>query len=581
MKIRKKLLFLLTPLALCLSSCDILPALSTGYIEIHCSNGGSIKTLAEEFEEYSTGIEIVLYPKANDGYKLTSLTVNGVDILDSESFKLQSDLNYVDAKFTLIDDIDEEYNYTLSSNRLLIEDVYNAQGLPVLPSLGTVKALVVPINFSDQIAFDDNDLKAIDVAFNGEYSDKTNSYWESVASYYKKSSYNKLDLSFTICDAITSPITSKEFSRRESSEDAGGVKVILDYIYDKLTLENNDINLKNYDVNKDGYVDGLWLIYNVDDVYEVYNRNNFWAYTYWNISDTATPNVNKPQFGVYANCANIFLYQDSSLGYDAHTLIHETGHMFGLDDYYTYDDKINVSSLGGLDMMDLNIGDHNAFSKIILGWVDPKIINVKNSSVVLNSFSETGECLLISNSFDDSPFNEYYLVEFYTNTNLNYLDSTHNYGEEFYTTPYNRLYDYEGVKILHVDARLLKYLDFNEYYINNGTIKDLPSFPKYYPVYTIATSNTASYSYKYDDEGRYNLIEIVTPSNQRTYGSTFLGIDKEGNEELRGLFLEGESFSSSTQSNFFINNKLHNGSSFDYKIEVQSIQDHQATIVIK
>ena len=58
-------------------------------------------------------------------------------------------------------------------------------------------------------------------------------------------------------------------------------------------------------------------------------------------------------------------------------------------------------------------------------------------------------------------------------------------------------------------------------------------------------------------------------------------IGKKGNEELRGLFLEGESFSSSTQSNFFINNKLHNGSSFDYKIEVQSIQDHQATIVIK
>lgn len=581
MKISKKLLILFTPLAFCLSSCDILPALSTGYIEIHCSKGGTIKTLAEEFEEYSTGIEIVLYPKANDGYKLTSLTVNGVDILDSESFKLKSDLNYVDAKFTLIDDITDEYNYTLSSDRLLIEDIYNAQGLPVLPSLGTVKALVVPINFSDKTAFDRNDLNAIDVAFNGENADKTNSYWESVASYYKKSSYDKLDLSFTICDAITSPITSTEFVQRESTSDASGVKVILDYIYNKLTLENNNINLKNYDVNKDGYVDGLWLIYNIDDTYEVYNRNNFWAYTYWNVADNVTPSVNKPQFGVFANCANIFLYQDSPLGYDAHTLIHETGHMFGLDDYYTYDQNVNVSSLGGLDMMDLNIGDHNAFSKIILGWVDPKVINIKNTSITLNSFAETGECLLISNSFNDSPFNEYYLVEFYTNTNLNYLDSMHNYGADFYINPYNRLYDYEGVKILHVDARLLKYLDLNEYYINNGTIKDLPSFPKYYPVYTIATSNTASYSYKYDLQGRYNLLEIVTPSNQRTYGNKFLGIDKEGNEELRGLFLEGESFSTSTHNNFFIDNKLHNGSSFNFKIEVETIKDHRANIVIK
>lgn len=71
-------------------------------------------------------------------------------------------------------------------------------------------------------------------------------------------------------------------------------------------------------------------------------------------------------------------YQSLLTGFlpDAHTYIHETGHILGLEDYYSYaNSKENPEyPVGGLDMMDYNIGDHMAFSKYLLNWISPKEI---------------------------------------------------------------------------------------------------------------------------------------------------------------------------------------------------------------
>ena len=41
----------------------------------------------------------------------------------------------------------------MTSDRLTIKDVTNSQGLPLLPSVGTPKVLVVPINFPNYDSF--------------------------------------------------------------------------------------------------------------------------------------------------------------------------------------------------------------------------------------------------------------------------------------------------------------------------------------------------------------------------------------------------------------------------------------------
>ena len=68
-------------------------------------------------------------------------------------------------------------------------------------------------------------------------------------------------------------------------------------------------------------------------------------------------------------------YDPTGIIVDAHTFIHETGHLLGLDDYYDYNDYRGAKGgLYGADMMDNNIGDHGSVNKLLLGWIEPTVV---------------------------------------------------------------------------------------------------------------------------------------------------------------------------------------------------------------
>ena len=46
-------------------------------------------------------------------------------------------------------------------------------------------------------------------------------------------------------------------------------------VRDSFMEEGIDINYLDYDSNKDGYVDGIWFIYNAKDQKEVYDERDF------------------------------------------------------------------------------------------------------------------------------------------------------------------------------------------------------------------------------------------------------------------------------------------------------------------
>lgn len=286
-----------------------------------------------------------------------------------------------------------------------IDEYMSTSGLT--PSKGNVNILVVPVEFSDLSEFDNETLNMIDDTFNS-----TNpTYFESVKSYYQTSSYNKLNFNFTLCDPYTSIISSTNFKRLETNGINGTIRILND-MYNKLTINGESVNYSNYDSDLDGYVDGVWLIYNNANANEVFNQSNYWAYTsYLDVS----PNLINPVFNTFANCSKFFLYEGNSSGYDAHTLIHETGHMLGLEDYYSYDNYYSASD--GLMMMDLNIGDHDSFSKFSLGWIDPIVIN-EECEVTLKPLTNEGKAIIIpSESYYGNAFGEYLIIEFYSPTN--------------------------------------------------------------------------------------------------------------------------------------------------------------------
>jgi hypothetical protein len=95
-------------------------------------------------------------------------------------------------------------------------------------------------------------------------------------------------------------------------------------------------------------------------------------------------------------------------------VIHETGHALGLPDYYDYDDSIGPrGGVGGLDQMDSNWGDHNCFSKYVLGWLTPQAANQGTVQLLLSPTGEAPEAALLMNGNPRTdPYGEHFMVQF-------------------------------------------------------------------------------------------------------------------------------------------------------------------------
>lgn len=157
----------------------------------------------------------------------------------------------------------------------------------------------------------------------------------------------------------------------------------------------------------------------------------------------------------------VLLAENSSNSWAARTIIHETGHVLGLPDYYSARSQTGQGSdhsgILTFDMMMQNMGDHNGYSKWLVGWLpEEKItrivanedgISVTRNGEVLehhdavdgdtpsvdatlgayagDDASETGGIIVVSNQ-DTGMFSSLYLVEYdrYAgNQSVRYLDA--------------------------------------------------------------------------------------------------------------------------------------------------------------
>lgn len=349
-------------------------------------------------------------------YTLSSCTFGAVQI------------SYLEEK-----DIEYPIYQDITPNEYLKKDV---QGLKnAFPSKGTPKMLVIPINLNDEKATD-KDLEELRIAFDGT---EVQTGWESVRTYYEKASYGNLQIQMDVLQEWFTPQYEKEYYENyyDMTTQSYGDNLLL---REALAAFNNKINYNDYDYDKDGYIDGIWLIYNcrID-----FTGNSMW----WAFQTTEESNILydsiRAKFFAFAGLDFIHIkktsYPNTDLHVDAHTYIHETGHLLGLDDYYNYNDTYDAEGLYGADMMDSNVGDHCSISKLLLGWVEPKVLT-ETTTVTLKNFSQTGEFLLVTKSFQ-TIYDEYFLIEFFNNSITNRHDKP--FGSNCF-----------GIRILHVNATL-------------------------------------------------------------------------------------------------------------------------------
>lgn len=475
--------------------------------------------------------------------------------------------------------------YSSDDSAAYMNKDYVAQtvGQLYMPSTGESSILVVPVQFSDEdYQFTSIELKTLENTFFGT-SDQTG--WESVASFYEESSNGELQITGEVTNPISLNVTASEFALRASTYTGGNyTDVLLSEIMEELASEG--MSFSQFDQNNDHYIDAVWLVYSApfDSDSDI-----FWAYTTWALDEKSYSGYHVCP---YSWASIDFLYEGnyghSVTSGDAHTFIHETGHLLGLDDYYSYDADRETNfdtPVGGVDMMDFNIGDHCSFSKYLLGWATPTVItsdylSQHNNTVTLTSFEDTNEFLLLpvfSNGeieYNDTPLDEYLLIEFYTPTGLNQKDSRQQYANGLST------YSSPGVLVYHINASIGRiYLKgLSQSLTWDGCVYDkLPPMNEIsdYEGYTYIFNNTRSYCYYQMDDSESNfyrgrLISLLPAIGRKIEGN------RTGFSSNACLYREGDIFL--LENGIYDNFVFDDGNKPQYGFEITDLDSESATL---
>ena len=462
--------------------------------------------------------------------------------------------------------------YTLWKNR----------GYPHFKSVGENNLLVVPLKIKgyEEYATSEN-LKKINDSFFLENSLNTLGYY-SLSEYYKISSYNKLNIKGEVTPWIDLDLTTKEISSSSISNytyDCGTyfpTEKAINYI-----KENLNIDLTKYDNDKDGFIDGVYFIYGcptfLDD--SSLSSSTFWNFTYYNVLNKDKASISSPVLMTYSWSSFDMLSKGSDkTKLDTHTYIHEFGHQLGLNDYYDTSNSGGLnpytSPMGGLDMMDNNVGDHSAFSKFALGWVNPYVVNgdYGEVNIELKSLLSDGECIILpTKEYNNTPFDEYFMIEYVKNDSINKLDSTAGYPSTFYTDGrIIRFYSKNGIRITHIDARGV---DANLDYTDSINDMIMTKF-----------SNTASTKEGYycpTNHNSYVLTSLISGNASRnTLGTFFVANNQDLIYEGTTIDFYSSSVNSRASMIPFSTNRFDDGSFFNYSIKVNSISEDEVSITI-
>ena len=389
---------------------------------------------------------------------------------DVYSISISTDLSY--ALFIIFEDHQIEIRFwsydptqveatlnTLVTRQTINQFEVQSFGQSGLPSVGSYDVLVIPVEIKDY-PFPSNYLTNLNLVFNGS-SFETG--WESVSSYYYKSSFGKLDLNFQITSKY---ITQNQKNYYQNYDDMGDQYAIVE----ALRGLDSQIDYSHYDYNVDGLIDSVIFIYSVDYNYDV---NPWWAWVYaaqfGEAKNITTLDGKSFEYYMWASYAFIEdeLVSVGNLVVNAETYIHELGHLMGFFDLYstTHD----YGPTGGFDMMDFNAGDHGPLNKLLFGWLQPLIATKGSYEVTIDSYSidmdGINSAVLIPyrarDLEDGNAFDEYLLVIFYTPEGLYSGHLSNDYVP-----------DQAGIIVYHVDARMLDKTSFWDSYFmynNEGT----------------------------------------------------------------------------------------------------------------
>ncbi len=304
----------------------------------------------------------------------------------------------------------------------------NTPTRPTLNSVkkeGDVRGLVVLVQFSDVKFKRDN--------ANEEYHDFLNK--EGYSNYYMKgsardffilNSSGKYRPTFDVYGPVTLKGNRDSYGAMVDPNNiaAGAVNAISEAM-DSLVAAGVDFT--PYDSDNDKIVDFVYMIYAGVGSADTDVQTAIWPHSY-NVSKRLTRNISMYRYACSPEIdGQAYLYRKSTDALNGiGTFCHEFSHVLGLQDHY--DVGVNESRTkarytpGAWDLMDA--GSYNcpqnkymstscspanlsAFERFSLGWLDPRRLEISDTTFVLNAIQENDGLVLTSKND-----NEYYFVDF-------------------------------------------------------------------------------------------------------------------------------------------------------------------------
>jgi M6 family metalloprotease-like protein len=291
----------------------------------------------------------------------------------------------------------------------------------VLPSKGSDKVFALLIQFPDYPAVNAKETIASKIFGDGD----TGWPYESLRNYYRRASYGTLEIGGNVLGWYTPSYTRASMPQTTAAREAV-IKEALTYFHDR------GQSFASFDNDNNGSIDYFIVIWT--------GPNNGWANFWWGYQTSFSDAAFQLDGKSFKNTRYSWQWEARNWpgAYDQVVVIHETGHALGLPDYYDYDATVGPKGgVGGLDMMDANRGDHNAFSKMLLDWITPQAFNLGTRAFALGASGNTRDALVVMPEFTAAqPFTEFYIVQ-------NRLRVENDSGLPG-----------DGLLIWHVDARL-------------------------------------------------------------------------------------------------------------------------------
>lgn len=308
---------------------------------------------------------------------LTSLYINVS--AEKYSFKCCTDPEFIQEanntliqkKLTKIDQEQHLWNNEISLFSSSIESIHLTGHL--MPSTGTVNALVIPVTFPGHPVSEER-LELLKDALFGLHDDRNCFNYEAAArpsakEFFRDNSNGKLDFTGDLLPLYTTSELPTYYVENDNRLQ-NLLKEILNYYKSEKIVDN----WSKYDSDGDGFIDCLMLLFaSFDDLkYGSVNGNaSFWNDHVQTISYiTIDDSIKLSQNAVISFSAEMTPYSKSA------TFVHECGHLMGLPDNYSVEGTDNCIIYGTHDFMTSDGGRYyfNPFSRYLLDWIEPKVL---------------------------------------------------------------------------------------------------------------------------------------------------------------------------------------------------------------